>query len=303
MVTEAAEALGYTPNPAALSLLSKRTGGIGVLLPFLSGEFFSELLNGLDQGAQDHGLFLVVSTSHRRPDEFRNAIQFLSKRVDGLVVMAPELDARGTASILGTATPVVFVNTYAEGLSADVFNFDNFAGSRDLTRHLLDAGHRRIALLQGPPRSRDAQERARGYRAAMDEAGIEADGRLEFQGGYTREAGYAVAGEVARARPRPTALVAANDYCAMGAMSGLRDLGLSIPDEIAVGGFDGLTSGAYAVPPLTTVRVPIEEIGYRAVGRLAARLRGDHRGEPHQRHHVAVELLVRESTAPLAAAS
>lgn len=297
LVLDAAKALGYTPNPAALSLLNKRTGGLGVLLPFVSGEFFSELLNGLDQAAQDEGLFLVVSTSHRHSDEFQKAIQVLDKRVDGLVVMAPELDATGAALVLRTESPVVLINTYADGLPADVFNFDNFAGARALTQHLLDEGHRRIALIEGPPLSRDAQERTRGYRAAMADAGITDTDALVVPGGFTREAGYEAAMAIATATPQPTAIVAANDYCAMGVLSALHALGVSVPDEIAVGGFDGLPSSQYTVPPLTTVRVPIGEIGYRAVSRLAARLRGEDDGTPHQKHFVPVELIVRESSA------
>ena len=296
LVIDAAEQLGYSPNPAALSLLNKRTGGVGVLLPFVSGEFFSELLNGLDQAAQDEELFLVVSTSHRHPAEFKKAIQVLDKRVDGLVVMAPELDAAGTASILKTELPVVFINTYAESLSADVFNFDNYAGARALTQHFLDAGHRRIALIQGPPQSRDAQERERGYREAMAGAGFDGTDDLIVQGGFTREAGYAAATVAADLTPRPTAIVCANDYCAMGVMSALRALDISVPEDIAVGGFDGLPSGQYTSPPLTTVQVPIGEIGYRAIRRLAVRLRGEDKGAPHQKHFVPVELVVRESS-------
>ena len=122
---------------------------LGVLLPYISGEFFSELLNGLDDAAQNAGRFLLVSTSHRRPEEFRAAMQAMAKRVDGLVVMASELDAAGAASVLTSEGPVVFINTSANGGSADVLNFDNFGGAYALTRHLLEMGHRRIALIKG----------------------------------------------------------------------------------------------------------------------------------------------------------
>ncbi len=303
LVLEASRVLGYTPNPAALSLLSKRTGGLGVLLPFVSGEFFSELLSSLDQAAQDNDFFLVVSTSHQRSSEFQKAIQFLDKRVDGLIVMAPDLDRDGTALLLKSKTPLVFINTYAEGLLADVFNFDNYAGARMLTQHLLDNGHRRVALVHGPVLAQDALERARGYRAAMAGAGVEDTAALEFQGGFTREAGLAVADEILATTPRPTAIVAANDYCAMGIISALRAQGVSVPDDIAVGGFDGLPSSEYVAPPLTTVRVPIGEIGYQAVTRLVARIQGNHEGESHRQHFVPVTLTPRESTAAVVEAA
>ncbi|WP_412063066.1 LacI family DNA-binding transcriptional regulator [Rubrivirga sp. IMCC45206] len=293
LVLEAAGALGYSPNPAALSLLNKRTGGIGVLLPFVSGEFFSELLSGLDEAAQEHGLILVISTSHRSSAEFHKAIQVLDKRVDGLVIMAPEISASDADSILQIDTPVVFVNTYLDRPDADVLNFDNRAGALALTRHLVDLGHRHIALVKGPPDARDAQERADGVRAGLAEAGL--PGAVEVPGGYTREAGFEAAAAIADRSPRPTAIVAANDYCALGLISALHTRGISVPGEIAVTGFDGLTSGQYGVPPLTTVRVPIGEMGRQAVGQLAARLRGD--ATPPTQQMAPVKLIVRESTA------
>lgn len=295
LVLEAADALGYSPNPAALSLLNKRVGGLGVLLPFVGGEFFAELLSGLDEAAQELGLFLLVSTSHRQPAEFRKAIHALDKRVDGLVVMAPELDPEDAASLLRTDTPVVFLNTDTQGLDADAFNFDNHAGTYALTRHLLAEGHRAIAFLEGPPLAHDAQERLRGYRDAMTEAGLSTES-LVFEGGYTRETGFAATEAVLAAEPRPTALVCANDYCALGAMSALHQAGVDVPGEISVCGFDGLVSATYAVPPLTTVQVPVREIGDRAVRRLAARLDGSVRGGDFENEVVPVELLVREST-------
>ena len=294
LVFEAAEALGYAPNPAALSLHGKRTGGVGVLLPFVSGEFFSELLNGLDGAAQELGLFLTVSTSHRRADEFQKTVRALDKRVDGLIVMAPELDADGAAPLVKPGRPVVFVNTDAQGLPADVLNFDNYGGARALTEHLLDVGHRRIAYIRGPATVWDARERARGYRDAMAEAGVSTDG-LVFDGDYTRETGHAVAQSCLNARPRPTAILAANDYCALGAVSALHAAGVAVPGEVVVCGFDGLPSTRYTVPPLTTARVPIREIGDRAVRRLVTRLDGE---DGTFLYDVApVEVEVRESTA------
>ena len=293
LVREAAETLGYAPNPAARSLHGKRTGGLGVLLPFVSGEFFSELLSGLDGAAQELGFFLAVSTSHRRPDEFQRAVRALDRRVDGLVVMAPELDPDSAASLVTPDGPVVFVNTDAEGAPADVYNFDNYGGARALTRHLVEAGHRRIAHVRGPATAWDARERARGFWDAVAEADAEG---VEVDGGYTRAAGYAAVHECLATEPRPTAVFAANDYCALGAVSALHEGGVAVPDDVAVCGFDGLPSTRYAVPPLTTARVSIREIGDRAVRRLAGRLEGGVEGEAYDHEVVPIDLVAREST-------
>ncbi|MEM0962495.1 MAG: LacI family DNA-binding transcriptional regulator [Bacteroidota bacterium] len=294
-VIEASEALGYAPNPAALSLLGKRTGGVGALLPFVSGEFFSELLGGLDQAAQSLERFLVVSTSHRKPDEFARIVRALDKRVDGLVVMAPELDSAAAASLLRASAPTVFLNTFAEGIEADMFNFDNAGGTRALTGHLIRHGHRRIAFAAGPPLAGDSQERARGYREAMDSAGLQP---RQADAGYTRQAGADAARALIRSTTPPTAIVAANDECALGAILALREDGLSVPHDVSVVGFDDIPAAAHTTPSLTTVRVPIRDLGEQAVRQLAARIEGEDIGPP--RHVVMpVEVVIRESTAPL----
>ena len=295
-VVAAAEALGYVPNPAARSLLGKRTGAVGALLPFVRGEFFSELLGGLDEAAQALEMVLVVSTSHRQPSEFRRAVQALDKRVDGLVVMAPQIAAASASSLL-RGDPVVFVNTDVEGVAADAFNFDNVGGARQLTEHLVGLGHERVALAAGPAEAGDARDRARGYREAMGRAGLPT---LEVAAGYAREDGAAAARALFGADPRPTALVAANDVAAMGALAELREMGLRVPEDVSVVGFDGTPMSAHSIPALTTVKVPIREIGAQAVHRLAGRIDGTYGGPP-ERVVSPVELVVRRSTAPPAA--
>lgn len=294
-VEQAAQDLGYRPNPAARTLHGKTTGGLGVLLPFVSGEFFSELLNGLDEAVQDAERFIIVSTSHRRPEEFNAAIHAMEQRVDGLVVMAPQLGALGAQSVLTSEGPVVFINTFVNEVAADVLNFDNYGGAYALTQHLLDLGHRRIALIKGVAGAWDAEERIRGYQDAMAEAGIADTAALEFQGEFTQGAGYAAAEEILKATPRPTAILAANDYCAAGVLSALNSAGIAVPQEMAVAGFDGVTSAQYSLPPLTTVRVPIREIGRRAIQLLLDRLEGEQERDP-VREVVPVELVIRGST-------
>jgi LacI family transcriptional regulator len=295
-VLKASRALGYKPNPVARSLLGKKTGGLGVLLPYVSGEFFAELLDGLDAAAQDSERFLVVSTSHRHPHEFSAAIRAMDKRVDGLIIMAPELDAQDLEPIIQEGGPVSLINTYVEGVRADVFNFDNYGGAFALTQHLIEEGHRRIALIAGAPGAGDARERVRGYRAAMAAAGVVDTSALEFGGDYTQAAGFATAEAILAADPRPTAIVAANDYCAAGVLSALAGARVSVPDEMAVTGFDDVPSARYTVPPLTTVRTPIRDIGYRSVDRLIDRLEGHSRSNAFESEVAPVELVVRGST-------
>jgi LacI family transcriptional regulator len=189
----------------------------------------------------------------------------------------------------------VFINTQAEEtLPADVFNFDNYGGTYRLTRHLLDNEHRRIAHVRGPELAWDAAERTRGYRDAMREAQLESH-ICEVQGGYTRQSGYESVRELLECETRPSAIVAANDYCATGVLSALHEAGIDVPGDISVCGFDGLASSQYTVPPLATVSVPIREIGERAVKRLISRLDRGERESPHTHEIVPVHTVDRQS--------
>ncbi|MEL7363464.1 MAG: LacI family DNA-binding transcriptional regulator [Bacteroidota bacterium] len=297
-VLEAAAALGYAPNPAARTLLSKQTSSLGVLLPFVSGEFFSELLHSLDTAAQDAGYFLLISTSHRLHNEFRAARMMLEKRVDGLIVMAPELRPREAQMLASASEPIVFINTDAEGLPFDTVNFDNYGGSYALTSHLLALGHRDIGIIRGPVGARDAEQRLKGYRTALAEAGIAPRSDWIVTGEYTLEAGYAVAQPLFAKDEHPTALLCANDYCAAGAVRAAHEAGLSVPSDLSVVGFDGLPSTLYMQPPLTTARVPIDVVGRTAVSLLLDRIAEGHADHDPVRRVVPVDVLMRASTAP-----
>ena len=293
-VEAAAAALGYSPNPAARSLLGQSTGGIGVLLPYIAGDFFSEFLYGIDRVTSDSGYFLVVSSSHRNVKEFQAVIQGLNRRVDGLIVMSTEVPAPVVRTWLPADLPIVFANTEVEEGALEAVNFDNRGGAYRLTEHLVEAGHRRIAFLRGPESSHDAAERLEGFRSALRAHGLEP--ALELPGDYTMESGQAAVRALLAADPLPTALFAANDLSAYGALSGLREAGLDVPSDIALAGFDDIRLAQFASPSLTTVRVPAREVGQRAIERLLARIKGAN-GVPAALQTLPTEVIVRESTA------
>jgi LacI family transcriptional regulator len=216
--------------------------------------------------------------------------------VDGLVVMAPRLSPEAVTSIVASGGPVTFINTFAEIPGADVFNFDNYGGSYALTEHLLSEGHRRLAVVRGPHDARDARDRMRGVRDAVASAGLPAEAVVHVNGDYTQEAGFAATRVLLEMDPRPTAVLAANDYCAMGVLSGLHEAGISVPGEIAVAGFDGVTSSRYTLPPLTTVEVPIRALGYRALKRLSTRVAGAAEDDAFLHEVLPAKVVVRAST-------
>ena len=297
-VEAAADELGYRPNLAARSLLGQKSGGIGVLLPYIAGDFFQTFLQGIDRTTSDTGYFLNVSSSHRNIQEFQAVIQGMNHWVDGLIVMSTQIPAERVRAWLPESLPVVFVNTQAETAENEVINFDNRSGMRAVTEHLIHLGHRQIGFLTGPDGAYDGLERRDGYRAALQDHGIEPRPGLEFTGDYTMETGEAVVPAVLAASPRPTAMVAANDISAYGLIRGLSAAGLSVPDDLSVAGFDDILLAQFSAPALTTVRAPLVEMGQRAIERLLARIEG----EPWSETEPVVlptQLIARDSTAPL----
>ncbi|MEO5617856.1 MAG: LacI family DNA-binding transcriptional regulator [Candidatus Eisenbacteria bacterium] len=294
-VREVAERLGYWPNGAARSLITRRTHALGVLLPDLYGEFFSEVIRGIDLEARREGYHLVVSSSHSDAGELFAALQTMRGRIDGLIAMAPDLESPGPLEASATRFPTVLVNPGFESELCSCVAADNAGGARDMVRHLASLGHREIAFIAGPESNRDALLRLQGFRAARRELGLEPDARLEVRGKFTESSGYEAARQLLARVPRASAIFAANDCMAVGAMSALREAGLRVPDDMAVTGFDDIASSSYLTPRLTTVRVEASRLGQRAVQLLLAAMPGPTSGPP--RHEILpASLVVRESS-------
>lgn len=293
-VRAVADRLGYAPHAAAQSLSTSRTQTIGVLLPDLYGEFYSELIRGIDQTAQRHGFHLLVASSHDQKQEIAAAVQAMRGRVDGLIVMSPAPGAHLVIRDLPPTFPVVLLNSAASGTAYDSLAIANARGAREMVEHLAALGHRRIAIITGPAGNHDAAERLRGYRLALKEAAIAPVPGLERPGDFTDASGYRACRELLHASPRPTAIFAANDAMAIGALSALREAGVRVPADMAVAGFDDIPMARYMHPPLSTLRVDITALGARAADRVleAVAQRRRHR---KRRETLPVTLVVRES--------
>ena len=294
-VEEAARQLGYVPNPAARSLLLRKTGVLGVVVPFATGEFFSEFLSGVDQTASDHNYFLLISISHRSDQDLRTAVANLNKRVDGLLVWAPEVRASDVKSLVSHDLPMVFLNSLSHSNGDDLIDFDNYGGMYALASLLIRQGHRDIAFLKGPARAADAKSRLEGYRAALNSHGIATRPELEFDGEYTVEAGFNVVSSILNMPSPPTAIMAPNDQAAIGILRGLREAGVEVPDQMSVTGFDDVPSSRYVTPTLTTAHVPVRKLGEMAIKTLVGRIDG-HDRDTDQR--LPVEIVVRRSSGP-----
>ncbi len=282
-----AEALRYVPNQAARSLITRETLTLGVVLPDLYGEFFSEVIRGIDQGAQRERYHVLVSGSHDDWSEIEAAMQAMHRRVDGLVIMSPDIEAGTLHAALPPGLPVVLLNCAAQGRELTAINIDNRGGARAMVEHLVSVGRRCIAFIEGPARNHDAAERLAGYREGLAEAGVAAEPGWELPGDFTELGGYRAIGTLLAQRALPDAIFAANDSMAVGALSALREAGIRVADDVAVVGFDDIPIARYMSPPLTTVHVPIAELGTRAVEALLRAVRSQGAGPGRTRERTA----------------
>jgi LacI family transcriptional regulator len=186
-------------------------------------------------------------------------------RVDGLILMAPDRELAEMFAQHRDGTPIVFINSPVTSPDARLLTIDNRGGAHQMVRHMLQQGHRRVAIIRGAERNHDAAERLRGYRDALEEGEVPRDPRWEVPGDFTEAAGHRAARAILKLRPRPTAIFAANDAMAIGAISAIREEGLTVPDDVAVAGFDDIPIARYVSPPLSSVHVPIAQLGERAL--------------------------------------
>lgn len=290
-VLRAAHKLRYMPHAGARSLISRRTQTVGLLLPDIHGEYFSELIRGVDRAARARGLHLLVSSSHGNTiGATGDALRSMNGRVDGLLLMSPHADSEGLEAALPPGLPTVLMNTRAPGAHRTAYIVDDFGGARAATSHLRGCGYRRIAHVRGPAGNFEAEERLRGYCAGL------AGGRvLVIDGDFTEESGY-LAGRALAAAPaaRPEAVFLANDVMAIGCLFALSQAGIQVPGDIALAGFDDIPIARYVHPPLTTVRVDVAAMGRRALERLAVTI-ADPEADGGSVETVPVELVVRES--------
>jgi LacI family transcriptional regulator len=293
-IRDVAARLRYTPHSGARSLSTRKTHTLGVLLPDLYGEFFSEILRGIDFAARQSGYHILVSRAYEGRSEIEEAMRAMRGRVDGVLVMSPDLNADSLRNVPSNL-PVVLLCSAMKRSGTSCVTIQNFRGARDMVAHLLSLGHQRVAIIKGAQGNFDAAERLRGYRAALRDSGIAPDRSLEAQGDFTEAGGYAATLMLLELTPRPTAIFAANDSMAIGVLSALRESGVKVPEAMAVAGFDDIPLARYVDPPLSSVHVPIYKLGERAVELVLHGIthKNDHE---RKREQVSTHLVIRRST-------
>ena len=295
-IREVAQRLRYVPHAAARMLITRRTNTVGALLPDLFGEFFSELIRGIDLAARARGLHLLVSSSHDDAETAALALRAMQGRVDGLLLMSPHADADFLRQNLPQNIPTVLMNTRLSGTDYCSLSVDNGGGARLMVEHLLAQGRQRIAFIEGPAGNRDADQRKLGFRESLASHNLASDATM-LQGDFSEASGYRAGQQLLAMKPRPDAVFASNDMMAIGCMTALREAGVRIPQDIAVGGFDDVPMARYVTPPLTTIQVHIADLGSQAMAWLGEQIDDPTGVRIGTRRKVDAELVVRASSA------
>jgi LacI family transcriptional regulator len=289
-ISDAVRDLGYVPHAGARSLSLARTNAIGVVLPDLHGEFFSEIVRGMDREASRRGYLLLLSNLHAHGEQAPNAVRAMRGRVDALVLMAPHLTQDELAASLPSGIRAMLINSRDRTGAHPTIRLDNQAGVRAVVEHLAALGRKRLVHIAGPAENIDAQERASAFRDAARALNLDFEVLIgDFQG----PSGEAAIHTLLSCGDKFDGVFAANDNMAIGALQALRDAGIDVPGEVAVAGFDDIPLARHL--GLTTVRVRIAELGERAIAALLDNLAGN-LGPRDELH--APALVVRQSTDP-----
>lgn len=292
-VEDVIEKMGYRPSAIARSMARGNTHTLACLSPNLTDYTFASVIEGAETQARQQGYF-ILSSSAADPQVFGELVEELvnHRRVDGLIIINPYIDER--FKYIPREFPVVFVGAVAHGKAISSVSLDDEKAAYEATQHLLSLGHRNIAMITGPLEEDCSQERATGYRHALQEAGIDVDESMIIEGDWSASSGKdALLTLTGKARV-PTAVFAQNDRMAMGILRAARDMNLKIPSQLAVIGVDDMPLSSYFDPPLTTMRQDMPRIGQEATRMLLDIVRN--KNPSTQAVKLSAQLVVRQST-------
>ena len=272
-VDEVARRLGYVPNSLASSLVSRSTRTVSVIVSDLTNPFFPSLLTPIYDELQLMGYRVVLFTERTDiPTGQESLRRLLDRSIDGVLVTTATLDSRFAVELQQRGLPMVLLNRYIDNLDVDRVISDNFGGAVAGGRHLLELGHRRVGIIQGPSNTSTSRDRTAGLLQALTDGHIVPDPGLAREGSYSHQSGYQHTRELLRLPEPPTAIFCANDVVAFGALDAALSLGVRVPQDVSILGFDDIPMAAWEVFQLTTLRQPIGDMARAAARMLAERI-------------------------------
>lgn len=296
-VKAAIRELDYYPNEIARSLKVKQTRMLGMVLPDITNPFFPEIIRGAEDTAFERGYFLVTANTDEQIGRERRIVSALrSYRVDGiLLASAPGSDTAHIKNTIASGLPIVCIDRPVPGVKTDAVLLDNVRGGRECVRHLIQLGHRKIAIITGKLEAQIARERLQGYEEALREADIRVDPALVFEGDFRDESGYRLGKQLLRGSAKATAVFVCNGVMTLGLLKAFEETGTRCPEDIALATFDDLAVDRSFHPHLTAVVQPSYEMGSRAATILMDRIEGKLTGQISA-VRIVPTLVIREST-------
>lgn len=272
-IEEAIEELHYEVNEVARGLKTNATRTIGVVIPELDQIFCTQIIIGIEDILRSHGYATIVCDCRTNKKREKDAVDFLTrKRVDGIISMPVDETGVQLRSFQKTGKPIVLIDRKITGLSSDCVLVDNERAAENAVTLLLEKGHKNIGLIGGPREIYTAQERLRGYCKAHEKKGIPVQESLVYHGDYTMQGGVQALEELVKRNPHMTAVFVINYEMTMGAVIGLNELGIKVPQELSIVGFDNREFARACSPRLTIVTQPTLQIAERAAGIMLQRL-------------------------------
>lgn len=299
-VLEAADVMGYSPDRLAASLRTARSGNIVAIIPDIADSYNGGIIKGIEKAAQSRGYSVLLGDTQGSAERERDfAMMARTRQADGIILMSHripfELDENGEPK--GAIPPLVNGSEFTGYEKFPTVAIDDVQAATDATAHLIDYGHRDIAVITGDAASTSTKNRLQGFRDAMAAAGLRVDENHIVFGNYSPDSGEASAEKLLLKKRRPSAIFCFSDEIAVGCMNSLRQHGFSVPNDVSVMGFDDIPFAKYFSPPLTTIAQPTVEIGRTCATILLDLIDGKH--PTHFRHVLPHKLVIRESTAPI----
>lgn len=297
LILQTAKDLNYVPNIMARNLVKRKTNVIAFLLPEVGGEFFSEIIKGVDEVTYNNKYQLIVASSHSERNTVESTLEFLENSlVDGIVLMLPSLSEEVKDILKSYRTPIVIINGESNISEVNSVGIDNYQGTYSMTKYLIESlGYSKIAFIKGPSYNNDACERYNGFNKAIKDFKIKPNKEWEIDGDFSIISGEIACSRLLSVKKRPEVIFAANDMMAAGCYKAINSFGLKIPDDIGVVGFDHIFLADFLSPKLTTVHVPITDLGKVSAQLLFKQINSDN-GKNFEHQKISTGIIIGEST-------
>ncbi len=281
LVNSIAGELNYNPNLLARNFVKKTSNTIGLILPDIFDEFFTEIIKGVEQHCFSEGYFTMVTSSHSKRTTVEAVIDFMSTGlVGGIIMMAPAVSNEIKDVLSKCTIPFVVINGKKDFSKTDSINIDNYNGSFKMVEYLIEKGYKKIAHITGPKENEDAVKRLQGFTDALKKHGLKVNKSWIVEGKFTIDSGVDCFNDIMKLKEKPEVIFAGNDMMAIGCYNAARLNKIKIPTDIAIAGFDDIFISQYLTPRLTTINVPIYEIGLHAAKMLLQRLNSNENYKP-----------------------